>query len=56
MKCNLCCFSWQSALPLYGFNYSAGTQIAWAGLLGMMLPVDACRQVVQEIKVMPSES
>lgn len=55
MKCNLCCFSWQSALPLYGFNYSAGTQSAGAGMLGMMLPVDAGRQVVQGIQLLPSK-
>lgn len=46
MKCNLCCFSWQSAVALYGFNYSAGTQISSAVMLGMMLPADAGEQVV----------
>lgn len=46
MKCNLCCFSWQSAVALYGFNYSAGTWVASAGTLGMMLPADAGEQVV----------
>lgn len=46
MKCNLYCFSWQSAVAVYGFNYGARTQITSAGMLGVMLPVDSGEQVV----------
>lgn len=50
MKCNLCCFSWQGAAMLDGFNYSAETWMACAGMPGMCFPTNAMGQLVKQIR------